>query len=375
MTGRPNENNWYAAHDEGDYRTGFIHVDDFSWATSAPSSVVNAHFVLKGVLNALIAGFDPAGAQIWHDQPRGCLFDFCEEKTDLNLKLRTADICGDCMEILREVRASDSLIQQVIEIMDAGRLLSLSTRQFRRVEEQFNQWPFPVAVTRHKVVQATDPLLKFLLLLDHFDSLIRYFYLIREILEGRRPMLEDRPSLGWWVDQLARSLQGQPLFREVVRIAQQERVVSLRNERRGHGYMASHPEAYADEASQLEQIMARIEKELTPFLAGHRLIIPRQTAPKHQSFSVEGEELRGSHLLHPSFRTSLVNPIDAGLGALNEVFVSDPAMQRFHNLSPFIVSEVCPTCHHPRILVTDGGDQYIDVFMGHRVRIQGALEP
>lgn len=370
LTVSPNESNWYAAQDDENMRNGFGHVADFTWATSAPASVINSHYILKGVFNALIQDAGIRWQDCWHIDPRGCFFDFCAIKTELNFKLRTADICGDCMEIFRQIGIPDALLKQTVEIMEGCRPLALNTGQYRPATDSFARWPFPVAVTRHKAVQASNPLFRFLLLLDHFDSVIRYFYLVREVLEGRAPIVEERPALGWWVTRLAQSLRGEKQFREVLRIAERENVVALRNERKGHGYMAADPEAYAEEAANLERIISDIERELAPFFERHRLLIPRRTEPRNGVYIAEGEELRGSHLLHPPFEVRLASdPLGAGLSSINEVFVTDAAMQRFQRISPYIRSSVCPTCHHPRVLVTDGGNRYIDVFMGHRVDI------
>lgn len=37
-----------------------------------------------------------------HQIARGCVNDFCENKQDVTLKLRTADICPDCFERIEE---------------------------------------------------------------------------------------------------------------------------------------------------------------------------------------------------------------------------------------------------------------------------------
>lgn len=276
------------------------------------------------------------------------------------------------LTVFRDVGIPDALLLQAIQIMDAGRLLSLSTRQFRPAGEDFNRWPFPVAVTRHKIEQTTNSLFKLNLLFDHFDCLIRYFYLTREVLEGRTPQLVEHPSLGWWVDRLAHSLKGGSLFREVVRIAEQEKVVFLRNNLKGHGFTILDPKEYEKEVATLEDIMGRIENELIPFFAGHRLLIPRATKLKDGVYIVEGFELKGSHLLHPPFQAKLRNdPLSAGLTSteVEDVFVSDSSLQCFHRFSPYIRSAFCPKCQHSRILMTDGGNKFIDIFMGHRVTI------
>jgi hypothetical protein len=49
--------------------------------------------------------------------------------------------------------------------------------------------------------------------------------------------------------------------------------------------------------------------------------------------------------------------------------LSDRKMEGFKQISPYLCSNICPECRHQRILLTDGGNQYIDVFMGHRVKM------
>jgi hypothetical protein len=370
LTKTPNENNWYAAQDEKQMRNGFGHFGDFTWVTSAPISAIAAHYILKGIFNALLDDGKVAWKEMWHNEPRGCFFDFCGDKWDLSLKLRTADVCGDCMQVFQSVGIPDSLLKQTVAIMEASRRLAINTGQFLNDDTTFNTWPFPVAITRHKIVQALNPLLRFMLLLDHFDSLVRYFYLAHEVEAGRQPATVDKPSLGWWVDQLAHSLKGEKHFRDVVRIAEQEKVVRLRNERRGHGWMSANEESYREDCDKLEKALTRIEEELRPFFDKHRLVIPRHIRLTEGTWVVEGDSLVGSHILHPALRLEVnEDPRSLGLTNLNDVYLADNRMTQFRRISPFIQSAVCPECRHPRVLVTDGGRQFIDVFIGHRVEL------
>lgn len=199
---------------------------------------------------------------------------------------------------------------------------------------------------------------------------MRYFYLAHEVDAGRQPGAVDKPSLGWWVDQLASSLKGEEHFREVVRIADQEKVVRLRNERRGHGWMSANEESYREEGDKLEKALTRIEEELRPFFEKHRLVIPRHIQLTEGTWFVDGDNLVGSHILHPAFRLEVKDdPRSVGLTSLNDVFLTDNRMKQFRPMFPFIRSAVCPECRHPRVLITDGGRQFIDVFMGHRVEL------
>jgi hypothetical protein len=371
LTATPNENNWFAVNNPENPGSFFIHVDDYSWVTCAPSQHVTAHYVIKCLFNSLLMRSEINFQNIRHYQPQGCFNDFCSDKIDLNFKLRTADICGDCLEVYREAGLSDSLFFQVCGILEETRRWAINTAQFLPQEEIFKTWPYPVAITRHKVVQSRRPLFRFLLLLDHFDSMVRYFFLAREVSAGRQPALVEKPSLGWWVDQLAQSLKGAKQFREVVKIAQQERVVMLRNERRGHGYMATTEDAYSKEAAELEKTLSRIEDELRPFFERYQLVIPREIRITGGDFHISGELLAGSHSIHPPFELKISdNPRDRGLADQHHVYLTDRDFTRFHAMQPFLLHQNCPECKHPRLLITDGGNQYIDAFMGHRVNIE-----
>jgi hypothetical protein len=371
LTTTPNENNWYAVEDPSAMRNAFGHVGDFSWATSAPSAMISAHFVLKALANALIQESGVEWSSLWHENARGCFFDFCQDKADLAFKLRTADICGDCMDVLKEIQVPDPFIAQAVSIMETTRRSAVNTGQYLIPELDFRGWPFPVAITRHKAVQATNPLLRFMLLLDHFDSLVRHLHISSNLVGGRKPQMVDRPSLGWWVDQLQGSLGEDSALRQVVRIAQRDRVVSLRNERRGHGWMAACVEDYSEDAGNLEEILARVEAHARPFLDNFRLVIPKHVGLKEGSYMVEGDALIGSHVIHPSFKLSMMEePREIGITTLNQVFITDSTMRKFISMDPYVKQINCPECRYPRVLVTDGGDQFIDVFVGHRVRIR-----
>jgi hypothetical protein len=134
--------------------------------------------------------------------------------------------------------------------------------------------------------------------------------------------------------------------------------------------MSANEESYREEADNLEKVLARIEEELHPFFENHRLVIPRHIHLEKGILVVEGDNLLGSHILHPPFRLEVAHNLGSvGLTDLHEVFLTDNRMQRFRRISPFIQSATCPECRHPRVLITDGGRQFIDVLVGHRVEL------
>ena len=370
LTTANNERNWYATQDPANLNVGFAQVADFSWVTTAPNWAIISHYVFTGLLKALLkkAGVDWMDAG--HMTPRGCFSDFCPLKSDLGLKLRTADICGDCMHLFASSGIDESLIQQIISVQETIRLTALSTTPYLKPPGDFEAWPFPAAITRHKVAQTTKPVLRMLLLLDHFDCLVRYSYLANELISGREPEVVDKPALGWWVTQLARSFKNAPDLKPVVAIAEKAHIVALRNERRGHGWMNASEEAYLAECASLEKALSEIEATLAPILHGYCLLRPREITLRDGQHFIEGDRLAGSHILHPPFSLLMTgNPADHGLKNTGRIYLVDAAMQTWFDMTPHLIGAICPQCNHQRILITDGEDTYIDTQIGHRVTL------
>jgi hypothetical protein len=105
-----------------------------------------------------------------HETMRGCFYDFCLEKGQLDFKLRTGDICGDCMDVFTKIGVPEELLTQAINIMESLRRSTVSTGPYLSSQDDYNRWPFPVAVTRHKASQAINATNRLKLLLDHLPS-------------------------------------------------------------------------------------------------------------------------------------------------------------------------------------------------------------
>jgi len=57
-----------------------------------------------------------------HEESRGCANDFCQNKADIILKMRTADLCTKCMDIVHSRDTSPLVIGQLFDIMDGIRM-------------------------------------------------------------------------------------------------------------------------------------------------------------------------------------------------------------------------------------------------------------
>jgi hypothetical protein len=53
-----------------------------------------------------------------HHKPSGCKMDFCEEKKDITLKIRTADLCPKCLNIIKSKDVPINFLNQVFTLWE-----------------------------------------------------------------------------------------------------------------------------------------------------------------------------------------------------------------------------------------------------------------
>ncbi|GDX83724.1 hypothetical protein LBMAG42_55350 [Deltaproteobacteria bacterium] len=373
LTPKPNECNWFSAVDPEDPRSFFVHTEDWAWITSAPTACLVAYEVIENVLEGALAECGVAMETIAHPTPVGCLNDMCVQKMDFHLKVRTGDICGECVERLVAHGASPELLRQVVAVLDACRRESIATGRFAPTTADYATWPFPVAVTRHKALVARDPLLRFLLLLDHFDALVRHLCITRACRDGAPLNIPEAPSLGWW----SRTLQhDSATIGDVVAASEQRAVVDLRNELRAHGYVQHGPARFEAASAAVERGLDQLHRVLEERESGWELRLARAIGVNGR-YRVSGDRLVGSNTLSPIFEDTLAtraDPMTLGVTKVPAVYLHDAASGRYVSLAPYYLLQACGECRHPRLLVVDGrvgphGARYIDIVVGHRTEI------
>jgi len=68
----------------------------------------------------------------FHKKPCGCINDYLFGIKDLPIKLRTADICDECCDIIDREKISDKLITHILDILDGIRTQLLFRMKFNR---------------------------------------------------------------------------------------------------------------------------------------------------------------------------------------------------------------------------------------------------
>jgi hypothetical protein len=133
LTLRRNINNWFSSMEENFERNIFVQASDWELFVPYPSKYPVAYEVVGFILRNLMKVDYERLYEYAHFKARGCMNDFCGTKTDITLKLRTGDICPDCIKKLTKQGVSISLIQQAAGVFEYIRQQLLYKQHFSQL--------------------------------------------------------------------------------------------------------------------------------------------------------------------------------------------------------------------------------------------------
>ncbi|MFN5070266.1 MAG: hypothetical protein ACK5FC_10310 [Bacteroidota bacterium] len=121
LTDYSNDRNWFAAADPKHNKNFFVHTNYWNYYINSDLRYPVAYLIATGILKQLLFKSYTDMSEHWHDVPIGCMMDFCRNKKEISLKLRTADICPSCLNLIKSRNVDHKLVQQVFTIMDGIR--------------------------------------------------------------------------------------------------------------------------------------------------------------------------------------------------------------------------------------------------------------
>lgn len=122
LTDQSNEHNWFGSYDES-LKNYFIQTNHWGYffGNDLDSRFPIAYEVAAWILRNMMFKDQLETYNALHEQPRGCMMDFCIDKSQIILKMRTGDLCQDCMNILTNRDVNRSHARQLFTIMDGIR--------------------------------------------------------------------------------------------------------------------------------------------------------------------------------------------------------------------------------------------------------------
>jgi hypothetical protein len=121
LTDKGNEFNWFAAPDPKGGRNGFVQTSGLGFYLPGFSRASIVYLIVTHLLRHLMFSNIHEMSEGVHQTSVGCMNDFCGNKSELILKIRTADLCSDCVKRLEDKQVDPLLANQVFEIMEATR--------------------------------------------------------------------------------------------------------------------------------------------------------------------------------------------------------------------------------------------------------------
>jgi hypothetical protein len=376
VTSQPNKMNWFSAVDHEDPSSMFVHADDYGWLTAAPSAAVVAHQIVENVAECFLIAHGVSLEEYAHEVPRGCLHDFCGDRADLALKLRTADLCADCTWTLRELNASPPAIAQLISLLEVIRRSCLVVpREGGGATGLYLELPYPAAVLRHRLDLARPGSVERVRrMIDFIDTACR-LSVFEELAVGasiREPL--ESITIGKLVSTLQhldthRDRDAWRLLCEIPRIRNNE----------AHGFGEDIP---AGDDQLLRQAVDFLGERLRGRAQRARYVFVRGEVDFSEAHLPNGcatlDVLMGSNLLFDREERRLKQQELSDLREFGagQIYLEDKASGRLRPLHPFVRLMPCSLCQHERVLMADEvpkapqqPKRFIDPLVGHRVSL------
>jgi hypothetical protein len=123
LTDVGNEPNWFGGISPS-MKNYFVQTSNWEYffGSSIDIRFPIAYQVIVWVMNYYMFPSKESFMKNIHDTPIGCIMDFCQDKTQIILKMRTADICENCINTLINRDVPPLHIRQIFEILDGIRL-------------------------------------------------------------------------------------------------------------------------------------------------------------------------------------------------------------------------------------------------------------
>jgi hypothetical protein len=119
LTGYSNELNWFGSAEE---QTNNFFIQTTQWSRyldgNVEATLPLAYEVAVWILRKLMFDTWKDGEAYLHHQSIGCMNDFCRNKQEISLKIRTGDVCPACLAQLQRRDVNPTILRQAFHIMD-----------------------------------------------------------------------------------------------------------------------------------------------------------------------------------------------------------------------------------------------------------------
>ena len=171
LTNRRNALNWFSSFDKD--KNIFVHTSDWDTFTKVHAKYPIAYQVVENILQQLMElEMSVINSEFIHKTAKGCMNDFCMNKEEVLLKMRTANICETCVVRLHHYNIKDEVVAQALHLFEIVRkelIYKKASPQLVTIE------PLPLTITRKNQILIEPRNLE--LKLKPMEKVLYLFYL------------------------------------------------------------------------------------------------------------------------------------------------------------------------------------------------------
>lgn len=121
LTEHSNEYNWFTGGDPLGKRNLFVHTGFWDYFSGSDQRFPVAYHIVSAAMKKFVFHNYEDLRNHLHTTSEGCINDFCENKKEVSLKLRTADICPSCMELFQDRKLDKGVLAHVLQVIEGIR--------------------------------------------------------------------------------------------------------------------------------------------------------------------------------------------------------------------------------------------------------------
>ncbi len=121
LTHQANELNWFQGADPSGKKNIFVQTSMWDLYIKGEAIYPVAYQIASIPLKILMYDDFNERVRQSHREPRGCLNDFCGNKTEIMEKLLKVDVCSECRQIIEEKQINKHILRQVFAILEGIR--------------------------------------------------------------------------------------------------------------------------------------------------------------------------------------------------------------------------------------------------------------
>lgn len=135
LTNFINDKNWFSASDPSGALNFFVCTDQWELFLPCDPRFPVAYETIAVIFRHYLFGSFESIIEHAHQEPRGCVNDFCKDRKQITLMLRTADLCNDCHQYMHTSKMDPLLVSQFFQTIDNIRTQMLFRERYKVTQQ------------------------------------------------------------------------------------------------------------------------------------------------------------------------------------------------------------------------------------------------